>query len=142
MTLIAIFSLLAMTTAPVDNEALSTVEMNIPAKPATIVGGIISDRDYPESALRAREEGVVVMRYLVSEQGRVSVCEITASSTSHALDQKSCQIMKRFRFKPARDASGSSVPQILEQAIAWTISGRCPELGPQAICISRPDRKD
>lgn len=93
--------------------------------------GMISDFDYPASALRAEEQGTVTMRLDVGEDGRVTGCTITGSSGSSALDGTSCSLaQRRFRFTPARDASGNSVPGMVSRTIRWSLPSPPPEPPP------------
>jgi TonB family protein len=95
--------------------------------------GSIGYVDYPASALRAEEQGTVAMRLEVNEDGRVTDCTITGSSGSSTLDSASCSLaQRRFRFHPARDANGNSVPGTVTRAIRWSLPSAAPEPQPQA----------
>lgn len=61
----------------------------------------VSPNDYPANAMRNGESGKV--EYLLSYdiQGKVTGCEVTASSGSADLDRATCQsLMSRARLKP------------------------------------------
>jgi TonB family protein len=93
-----------------------------PAQPRGDPQALISGRDYPDSALRAGEQGTV--RYLleVGADGRVHGCTVTRSSGSFGLDSATCRIMKaRSRFTPARDSNGNPAPSQEAQAVAWSL---------------------
>ncbi len=57
---------------------------------------------YPARARRAREEGRVLLRVLVSAEGAPLQVEVRASSGSAALDQAAAATVRAWRFTPAR----------------------------------------
>jgi len=57
---------------------------------------------YPESARREGREGRVLLRVLVDDQGRSKAVEINSSSGNEALDRAAAEVIKRWRFHPAR----------------------------------------
>lgn len=92
--------------------------------PELIVGGI-SNRDYPRDALRAGASGTVRTRFTVGTDGRVSRCAVTGSSGNADLDEITCRlIVKRFRFRPARDSSGRAIADEAEGEQRWSTSRR------------------
>ena len=64
---------------------------------------------YPASALRKGERGVVVVNVLVDSQGRPSRVAIAERSGSRALDRAAVDAVQRWRFQPATSA-GQAVP--------------------------------
>jgi protein TonB len=90
------------------------------ASPAIQKGGSISDDDYPSSSIRNEEAGTSIARFTIGTDGRVGDCN--ASGASPALDAKTCElIIRRFRFKPALDASGSPIAQTKSQRVTWRL---------------------
>lgn len=86
------------------------------------IRGEIGNSDYPRSAGDERRGGAVDVRYLVGIDGRVGQCVVVHPSGSDDLDQTTCRlVMKRFRFKPARDAQGRPVPAWVLDGIEWII---------------------
>ncbi|WP_106640253.1 energy transducer TonB [Allosphingosinicella vermicomposti] len=72
--------------------------------------GRIVNADYPRAAKRAGVEGEVLVRFTVEPNGRVGACTVLRSSGSADLDATTCRlIQQRYRFEPARDASGRPV---------------------------------
>ncbi len=62
----------------------------------------------------------VMVRYDIDTTGRVTSCEITASSGNADLDAETCQlIQQRFRFRPERDPTGEPVPTTIEESHHW-----------------------
>lgn len=57
--------------------------------------------DYPAAALRAREEGLVMLRATVDEEGRTADIEIVESSRSRELDRAALAAVRDARFSPA-----------------------------------------
>ncbi len=75
-----------------------------------LIRGQIRNRDYPREASRADAEGTVVAVYTVDIEGRARNCSIMRSSGNSALDSTTCRLIeRRFRYEPARDASGRPV---------------------------------
>lgn len=76
--------------------------------------------DYPVSAVRANEQGEVVIRVDIDERGFPTSCHVLASSGSAALDERSCQVtVRRSRFEPALDATGQPVAAPWIYSIRW-----------------------
>ena len=90
--------------------------------PPERIGGRISDRDYPGVLSDAGVSGTVSVRYRVGTDGRASDCRVTHSSGSDALDSLTCSlIVRRFRFRPARDGEGQPVPSTIIENHSWII---------------------
>jgi protein TonB len=86
------------------------------------LASLISNDDYPASALRAEEEGVTGFRLTVGPNGRVTACSVTSSSGSGALDSATCRLLTaRARFTPARDSSGNATTDTVAARIVWRI---------------------
>lgn len=96
-----------------------------PIPPRSAVGnlqGLFTADDYPPSAIRRDEEGIVTVRLTVSTNGRVADCEVTRSSGSPALDSTACSVLKRrSRFKPATDSHGDPTTDTVTQRIHWVL---------------------
>lgn len=109
-------------------------EPALPAEPPAVrakarsnLAEMISDGDYPEAALEAGEEGVVVFGVLIDETGAVADCGILETSGSAALDAATCNILRtRARFEPARDAHGKPVKDFATARIFWRIAAPPP----------------
>lgn len=83
-------------------------------------GGSISDEDYPSSSVRNEEAGTAVASFTIGADGRVTAC--SASGASPTLDAETCKlIMRRFRFKPATDASGQPMEERRTQRVTWRL---------------------
>ncbi|MCX7891033.1 MAG: energy transducer TonB [Burkholderiales bacterium] len=62
---------------------------------------------YPVSARRNGEEGTVMLRVLVTPDGRPGKVQLERSSGSPALDSAALEAVERWRFVPARRGSES-----------------------------------
>jgi periplasmic protein TonB len=67
---------------------------------------------YPALSRRAREEGRVVLRVLVSADGRAQTIEIARSSGSERLDEAAIDAVRRWRFVPARRGDANVAAQV------------------------------
>jgi protein TonB len=100
------------------------------ARGAQHVSGELRNSDYPRTALRMGIEGTVTVRYTIAPDGFAERCVILQTSGSAELDQTTCRLIeRRFRYRPARDASGRPVPQDLVKTYDWwlpTLRGERP----------------
>ena len=79
--------------------------------------------DYPRSAFEAGIGGTVLMRFTVGVTGRVTDCRVTRSSGNAELDGTTCRlILKRFRYRPARNAQGRPVAAVVTGKQQWVLS--------------------
>lgn len=87
--------------------------------------GRIKDSDYPDAASRARISGTVVVEFEVGTDGRARRCGVVTSSGNRDLDTTTCRLIeKRFRFRPAIDASGRPVPEMVGWRQEWWLEER------------------
>jgi protein TonB len=97
-------------------------DRSAPVRPLDPLTAIFSDRDYPKSARKAREQGTVAFRLEISRAGRIASCIVTASSGSATLDAATCRILRaRGRFEPARDDRGRTIPDSVIGKIIWRL---------------------
>lgn len=94
------------------------------AEPISPLYEIMRPDDYPAEARRLGEEGAVQMIFDITEKGRVRNCRVAVSSGSRSLDEASCQVLTRARFKPARDEAGKPKRASGKTSITWDIPGR------------------
>src|SRR5262249_19935973 len=66
------------------------------------IGEYDYEKDYPAEARKLGIEGQVAVRLLVDENGKVAETHL-ARGLGHGLDQKALELVRRIRFKPARD---------------------------------------
>jgi protein TonB len=79
---------------------------------------------YPGPALRARQEGLVLLRIHVDAQGVPTHVEVERSSGHRALDRAAIDYaLKRLRFKPA-ERDGRPVAAIARVPVDFRLPGR------------------
>ncbi|MFW2829673.1 energy transducer TonB [Sphingomonas sp. ID0503] len=91
------------------------------AEPARQIAGDFRNGDFPRSA---RDLGDVSLdvAFLVGADGDVSDCTVTRSSGHSNIDTMTCRVItKRFRFAPARSASGEPVSQLIRETEEWSL---------------------
>lgn len=79
--------------------------------------------NYPPLARRMREEGVVLVRVLVSSEGLPDQIELKRSSGSARLDEAALTTVKKWRFMPAR-RGGQTVAAWVVVPIAFSLTVR------------------
>jgi TonB family protein len=108
---------------PVADIVVSSVHWAMPA--AVGLATYIASGDYPQEALRRRQQGRVEFELIVGADGRPADCRILVSSGSAALDAATCRIMReRPRFVPARDTAGQPTTDIVRSVVRWVLPGR------------------
>lgn len=91
------------------------------------LSGGIDSSDYPDGDYRARRGGTVHLRFTVAPSGRVSDCAVTRSSGSRGLDNVTCRlIIRRFRYRPARNAEGNPIPSSVVGEHVWEVAPEPP----------------
>lgn len=77
---------------------------------------------YPDEAHDLGQEGLVVASVIVSAEGRVTACTVKESSGSPSLDKATCDIaLKRVKYTPAKDDSGSPIESTTTFRINWKL---------------------
>ena len=109
----------------VDNPRLP--EGATPAK-ATNTHAVRAD-DYPERSLGASEQGTVVLRYAVEENGTVGEVQIVASSGHPRLDDAASKMVNRWTFDAAQ-ANGRPIRSWSSAAVGFNI-------GPAGVILTR-----
>jgi protein TonB len=88
-------------------------------------GSLSGERDYPRAARRAGLEGSVGVRFIVEPSGRVSGCTIIRTSGHPELDTTTCRLIEqRFRYRPARDAEGRPMAEVISRTFDWMLPYR------------------
>ncbi|MBV8687555.1 MAG: TonB family protein [Alphaproteobacteria bacterium] len=101
------------------------------------IAGSIGEEDYPRRAYEAHVSGTVLIRFVVTPDGRVGDCAVTRSSGSAELDQTTCRLIRRrFRYRPARDAAGRPVAETIAGRQVWEVG---PEPPPVDVEPDVPD---
>jgi len=88
-------------------------------------GSIDGTRDYPPAARRAGVTGSVMIRFTIGTDGRVSGCRVARSTANAEIDSATCRLVEqRFRYRPARAADGTPVPESATRTFDWLLPGR------------------
>jgi protein TonB len=92
--------------------------------PAEWLRGRIRSSDYPPEAAANGMQGGLRTRYTIGINGRITDCSIAESSGNPLLDQRTCDLaIRRYRYRPARDATGRPVIGHDVQRHHWIILG-------------------
>jgi protein TonB len=92
------------------------------------LSGGIDGSDYPDGAYRSRRGGTVHLRFTVAPSGRVSDCAVIRSSGSRELDAVTCRlIVRRFRYRPARNAEGQPIASSVVGEHVWEVAPPPPD---------------
>ncbi len=78
--------------------------------------------DYPQSALRRKQEGEVTLSMCMSADGRASDVQVIKSSGVDALDDAAVKGIPRLRFTPAKDGQGKAVAWCPPQYPPYTMT--------------------
>jgi protein TonB len=86
---------------------------------------LFSADDYPASAQAAGAEGTAQAELTIGTDGRVVSCSLTRSTGNSALDEATCNILRRrAKFTPARDSNGNPTTDTIQTPpIRWQLSG-------------------
>jgi len=76
---------------------------------------------YPSSARRAGHQGTTVLLITVGANGRVSSVRVSKSSGYSSLDNAAVSAARSWKFKPARNGLGQSVPYTLKAPVPFTL---------------------
>jgi len=101
----------------------------LPAQPVTLANELSVSclermpPDYPAISMRMNEQGKVVLRVELGEDGRVAHLEVKSSSGFHRLDEAALSAVKTWRCKPAI-RNGMAVHAVALQPFNFTLEGR------------------
>lgn len=115
----------------------------IPAGPGVVQRPVAINRvawidigDYPASAIRNEEQGLVMTILTIGVDGRVSDCRITFSSQTPALDAATCRLFRsRARYRPARDANGDPIAGQVREQVRWVLPAEPVAFAPSAALV-------
>ena len=103
------------------------------------LAAVVSDADYPLSAIRAGEQGIVGFELDVGADGRVTACRVTSSSGSATLDSTTCRIMiERAHFTPAHDRRGRPTTERVHNRMRWVLPQEASEAANEAAPAEAP----
>lgn len=103
---------------PVQQQNLAS----LPA-PLTSPSKWLKSSDYPKKALRKNEQALVSFRLMIDASGTPTLCRIQVATQSPEFKELTCELlMKRARFEPARDRSGTAVPSYHVNTVRWIVA--------------------
>jgi protein TonB len=85
-------------------------------------GRYFTAQSYPSEALAAHVYGRVIALLNINAAGTVEQCRIV-SSAGTALNNGTCKVAMRIRFKPPRDKEGVALPSTYVLPVRWTMPG-------------------
>jgi TonB family protein len=78
--------------------------------------------DYPDSSLRKKISGEVIIAYTIGTQGNVEACRVVGPSGDSALDTQTCRlVMKRGKFEPAIGPDGKPTKVTRVLPVNWFV---------------------
>ena len=103
--------------APADGKASVPVPRGNP-------GRWVTPNDYPRAALEAEHQGTTGFRLKIDPTGGISDCQVIKSSGHKVLDDATCKnILKRGRFRSAKDEDGNNIAGEYSNRVRWQIPG-------------------
>lgn len=82
----------------------------------------VTQIDYPTREINLGHEGLTRVRLTVSPNGKVSGCEVTATSGWPGLDSTACnKLTARGKFDPAKDSSGQVATGVFSTSVRWQL---------------------
>ncbi|MCC6881403.1 MAG: energy transducer TonB [Verrucomicrobiales bacterium] len=76
---------------------------------------------YPPDARRNGWIGTVYLKVTISASGQVTDVSVSRSSGRESLDRAAVSTMKRWRFYPAKDSNGQTVPSAVIAPIRFQL---------------------
>jgi protein TonB len=113
-----------VSTAPASRER-PTPERTRPSVPADRVAAPIQQPapEYPAAALRAGEQGTVVLRVDVGADGKPTDVQVAERSRSRELDRAAQQAVRGWTFEPAL-RNGKTVASVVQVPVDFTIDAQ------------------
>jgi protein TonB len=89
--------------------------------PPQRIEGELTNADYRRARAPGGAAGTVLVSFRVRTDGRVDRCAVIRSSGYAEFDDATCRLIeRRFRFRPARDASGRAIEWTIRTDYTWT----------------------
>src|SRR5690606_23240948 len=89
--------------------------------PPVRIAGELTNADYRRANPPRGAAGTVFVSYTVASDGTVRACSVLRSSGYEVFDRATCRLIReRYRFRPARDASGQAIEWQIRDDYTWT----------------------
>jgi TonB family protein len=79
-------------------------------------------KSYPRKALSFGEQGILRMRVMVDQSGKVDDCVIIQATIAKKLKSPACDAMAQAQFEPALDAQGQPMRSYFATSISYRIN--------------------
>ena len=90
------------------------------ATPPVHIAGALTDADYARTSHPRGATGTVYIAFRVRADGSVDQCRVTRTSGYPSIDEATCRLFQqRFRFRPARNASGQPIDYTMSTVFTW-----------------------
>lgn len=94
----------------------------VPPAPANNPGNWAVSNDYPRQPLFKGQQAIVHFRVIVSVDGNPESCAVQSATQPAAFGETSCTlVMKRAKFRPARNEAGQPVRSFYINSIRWYV---------------------
>jgi len=103
--------------------------------PVALTSHTPTEADYPPDSVSRGEQGVVRVRYVVSQTGDVSECQVVGSSGYDRLDGAACVFVGQWKFRPAT-LRGSAVAAAMRANVVFRT--RAAPDAPEPTILNRP----
>ncbi|HET6537602.1 MAG TPA: energy transducer TonB [Sphingopyxis sp.] len=100
----------------------ATPDLSQSGSPRGNPGRWATNDDYPARAMRDGREGTTGFRVTYGADGRVTGCDVTASSGHSDLDAETCKLItRRARFNAGKDRDGNPTGGTYSNRVRWQI---------------------
>lgn len=104
-----------------DQPTLTPTAPAAASEPARAVPGTHTIPDYPVLSRRLGEQGIVLLRIVVADSGRIDTVSVIRSSGYSRLDEAACEWVTRYwRYTPAIEG-GKAIQSITEASVVFNL---------------------
>lgn len=87
--------------------------------PVPITSHELTVADFPRESALGRDEGIVRLRFRVTEEGTVSECSVENGSGYPRLDEAACTVASRWKYKPATEGGKATSAMERTDLLFW-----------------------
>lgn len=110
-------------TEPAQAQALVPAETGDPGIEEDVTPLVDIPPNYPQRASAAGIEGKVVLRFIITAEGRVDNLRVTEAEPPGVFDREARRAASRWRFSPRRE-NGQPVPREATKTLYFRLQGR------------------